>query len=290
MQNALEIRRRITAVENTQKITGAMQMVASVRTRSVLNHIEYSRRYYTKLHSAMKEILETSQGINHLYLKHASGPRRTYVLLGADKGMCGAFHKNLLEFFRKERQDHPECEVICIGKIEQKFLQGSGMEPVLYFPGMNKGPSLHRARHIMEYVVERFLSGETDQVHVIFNGFYGKDRGRPCVCRLLPLRMSDYQHVEVETHLQQTIYHPSAQELFDQMVPQYLESELYCLLLQAYASENFMRMTAMQNASRNATELLQGLKVQYHLARQTAITREITEVSSAAEVLLEGGK
>jgi F-type H+-transporting ATPase subunit gamma len=162
------------------------------------------------------------------------------------------------------------------------------MQPDVALLGIVQDPALKRARMLVREVMELIDSGLTDELNVAYTSFYGKTKNQPVIRRLLPVRLSDYDDVqEVESRLRLE-YHPSPQEVFDLLVPQYILGILFGVMVQAYASEHYARMTAMHSASDNAGDMLESLHTKYNMARQRSITNEIAEITGAAEILRKG--
>ena len=284
MRNAGEIRHHIQAVQQTQKITNAMQLVSSSRMRRVMQHLEYNHRYFDRVQLTMKALLLSANDISHPYLNARRGDHRTYIVISGDKGMSGGYDANVLNFAYDRIMRHERLTVVTIGHIGYDFFVKKGLTPDRHLHGIAQDPALYRARQMMQDIVDYYDTGKTDQVQIIYTSFYAPQKNMPVIRRLLPIRLSDYRDVEgVEALGRDVIYDPSPQEVFDMLVPQYLVGILYGVLVQAYASEHYMRMNAMENASRNAKEILEKLKIQYNMARQAAITQEITEITGSAE-------
>lgn len=288
MQNISEIRHHINAVAETRKITGAMQMVASSRMKKVMPHIEYNQKYSVRLQSTMKEILQSSQEIVHPYLQNRSGGRRTYVVVAGDKGMAGAYNTNLLQFAYAEISAHPGSYLITLGLKTHQFFRRKGIVPDLEIESYAQDPSLANARALSYHMMALFDEQRTDEIYIIYTMFSGPVKNTPVIQHLLPLLLTDYDQFQTSAPERDVLYLPSPQEAFDFLVPQYIVSRIFAALVQAYASEHFARMNAMQSANRNADELLKRLKLQYNMARQAAITQEISEISGAVEALRNG--
>ncbi|MEZ4358119.1 MAG: ATP synthase F1 subunit gamma [Eubacteriales bacterium] len=287
MQNANEIRSHINAVAQTRKITNAMQLVASSRMKRVLQQIGYNQKYLSRVRSTMKHILQSSKDVTHQYLK-SRGDKRTYIVISGDKGMAGAYNANILSFSWKEMSKHPGSALISVGTMASNFFRERGIDPDIELIGITQNPTLYSAREIAFDILDFYDGKLTDEVYIIFTP-YGVSQNSPIMYRLLPILLSDYVEKEEDAvHAEDIIYIPSSRELFDLLVPQYLIGVVFGSLVHAYASEQFARMNAMQSATRNADEILKKLKMQYNLARQTAITQEITEITGAAEVLRDG--
>ena len=284
MQNVSELRAHIAAIEQTRKITNAMQLVSTSRLKRVMQHIAYNERYFQRVQSMMRDILELSAGWQHPYLTRREGKRRTLIVVAGDKGMAGAYNANVLSLAMEELRDPAyDNSLISVGLVANDYFTHHGIEPDIELMGTIQDPSLANARRICLDVFNLYDQALTDEVCMIYTAFYGEEKNKPRLRRLLPIQLSDYADVESSPHGENMIYEPSPRDLFDHLVPQYVIGIVFGALVQAYASEHFARMNAMESATKNADEMLQKLKMQYNLARQAAITQEITEIAGAVE-------
>ena len=294
MESVSEIRHHIDAVSQTRKITSAMQMVSSARMKKFTRHIPYNNAYYLKLQTTMKDILESSQEVDHPYLRTHRGHRRAYIVIAGDKEMAGSYNHNILnKAYEEIQKQKSDFYIVTVGMIATQFFRKRGIEPEYEVAGTAQDPSLYNATQLAYHVMESFDANRTDEICIFFTLYCGED-GRPVLeprmKRLLPIRLTDFQNIKAEERLTDVIYNPSPQELFDQLVPQFLISRIYDSLVQSYASEHFSRMNAMQSATRNADELLKQLNLDLNMARQTQITNEIAEISGASLALAAAEK
>jgi F-type H+-transporting ATPase subunit gamma len=286
MAGPIEIRHHIAAVEQTKKITGAMEMVSSTRMKRVMSHIEQNRRYFDSVRRTMKELLFSARSVSHPYLREVpEGGHCTFIVISGDKGLCGSYNHNLLQFALENIRARPKRSIITIGNTAEDFFRAVGLHPDITFLGIAQDPALARARILVRDIMNIFDSGQTDEVRIIYTSFYGETKNKPVARRLLPILMDDYGDITGIETLSEIIYHPSAQEVFDLLVPQYILGILFGVMVQAYASEHFARMNAMHSSTTNAQEMLKSLRTQYNMARQSAITNEIAEITGAAEIL-----
>ena len=286
MQRTNEIRHHIAAIEQTRKITGAMEMISSNRMRQVMSHIEHNRRYLTYIRRTMKELLTSSQDVSHPFFSTRKRGHCTYVVISGDKGLCGAYNSTVLNFALERVTAHPGSGLITLGHTAENFFHSRGMTPDISLLGIVQDPTLNRARELAGELTSLYEREITDEVRMIFTSFYWK-KGMPVEFRLVPVIMDDYQDIRDAEALQEIMYHPSPQTVLDMLVPQYMIGLTFDAMVQSYASEHYARMTAMHSATTNAQEMIDDLQTKYNLARQSAITNEIAEISSAAEILNE---
>ena len=285
MQKANEIREHITAIEQTRKITGAMEMISSNRMRQVMGHIEHNRMYFTNIRRTIKEILSSSQDVSHPFLYERERHHCTYVVISGDKGFCGAHNSNVLNYALEHLKANPGSSLITLGHTAESFFNSHGIIPDICMLGIVQDPTLDRAREVASELTNLYEQSGTDEIRAIYTSFYGETKRQPVEARLLPVSVHDYVDIRDAQELESIIYHPSAQAVFDIMVPQFVLGLLFGIMVQAYASEHFARMTAMRSATTNAKEMIDKLNTQYNLARQSAITNELAEIADAAEIL-----
>jgi len=285
MQKANEIREHISAIEQTRKITGAMEMISSNRMRQVMGHIEHNRNYFTYIRRTIKEILESTHDISHPFLHERTREHRTYVVISGDKGFCGAHNATVLNYALERIKARPGSGIITMGHTAESFFKSHNIIPDISMMGIVQDPTLSRAREIATELTGLYENAHTDELRIIYTSFYGETKRQPIEARLLPVFVHDYVDIRDAEELESIIYHPSPQTVFDMMVPHFILGLLFGIMVQAYASEHFARMTAMRSATTNAKEMIDKLNTQYNMARQSAITNELAEIADAAEIL-----
>ncbi|MDR0838929.1 MAG: ATP synthase F1 subunit gamma [Oscillospiraceae bacterium] len=285
MASTNEIRHRIAAVEQTRKITGAMEMVSSNRMRRVKSHTEYNRRYFEYIRLAMREILTTSAGVTHPYLTARPEGRRTYIVISGDKGLCGSYNAAVLALADERLREYPGASLITVGNTAEEHFRRRGIIPDITLLGIVQDPTMKSARRISRDVMKLYDSGLTDEVHIVYTAFYGAMKNKPMESRILPLVLDDYFDLREENVRDEILYHPTPQAVFDELVPQYMLGLLFGIMVQAYASEHYSRMNAMHSSTQNAGDMMKALTTQYNMARQSAITNELAEITGAAEIL-----
>ena len=286
MQKTNEIRHHIAAIEQTRKITGAMEMISSNRMRQVMSHIEHNRRYLTYIRRTMKELLTSSQDVSHPFFKTRLRGHCTYVVISGDKGLCGSYNSSVLNFALEKIKAHPGSGLVTLGHTAESFFHSRGMTPDICLLGIVQDPTLNRARDVARDLTNLYESELTDELRIIFTSFY-KTKGVPVEIRFMPVMLDDYKDIRDAEALQEIMYHPSPQIVLDMLIPQYVIGLTFDAMVQAYASEHYARMLAMHSATTNAEEMIDDLQTKYNLARQSAITNEIAEIAGAAEILRE---
>lgn len=279
MHNMNEIRHHIRAVEQTRKITNAMHLISSARIKKIMPQVEYNRRYLTHVQEAMRHVLAASESFDHIYLRERGAKHTTFVVMAGDKGMVGAYNSDILKFALPYIQQAPQHRLITMGIMAARFFEKQGLTPDMEIIGASQDPSLIYARHLTQDIFRLYDEHKTDRVYIIYMSFVNSVKWEPRIVQLLPVTTDHLEGVKKDVGM---IYHPSPEEVFHLLVPQYSIGILNGALMQAYASEHCARMNAMESATRNADEILKKLRASYNIARQSAITQEITEITGAA--------
>lgn len=287
MENIHEIRQHMRAIEQTRKITNAMYLISTVHMRKAMSHIDYNRTYLRRIRACFSEILKKAHQIDHPYLEDRGGKRAMYIVIAGDKGMCGSYNTNVVHLAIDNMQKHVgEKYIATVGLVAGRMLRSRGLDPDIEVLGVAQDPSLYNARKIAYEMFDLYDQGLMDEVHIVYTRFKNTFVQSPVCLQLLPIKPEHYVNKIGKSAVlpEDIIYHPNEQELFRELVPQLEIGLVYGALVQAYASEQCARLNAMESSTHNADGMLKKLKLQYNQARQAAITQEITEISSAAEI------
>ncbi len=285
MSSVAEIRRHIGAVNDTAKITRAMQLISSAKMRKAMQLHDNNLQYFQRARSVIRFLLENSGGeeIQNPYFVQRPGKRAAFLVITADKGLCGGYNMDILHLAEKAMEDidYNERFLFTIGYVGSDYFQRKGLHPDINYLHIIQDPSLKSARAITYELETLFNSDLLDEVYVVYTELKRMGVLRPRVLRLLPILPEDFSGAELlHTPTNTLNYHPGLQKALDDIVPHYLIGLVYSALVQAFASEQSARMAAMDAATRNAEEMLQKLSLELNHARQTVITQEITEIIS----------
>jgi F-type H+-transporting ATPase subunit gamma len=281
-----DIRHSIRSVSDMEQITRAMHLISTSKMRKAVSKYETNHAHFERVRSTMKDILEHTHGLSHPYLGESEGGKAAYVVIAADKGLCGGYNHNVLNLAYDTMQKSEERYILTVGQEARVFFERKGYMIDVEFLHVAQNPSLLYARNITEDLLELFDNGIMNEVYVVYTHFKSAMRQEPRVLKLLPLSMSAFEDVEAEAQYSaEMVYHPSPKEVFDILVPQYIIGLVYGCLVSSLASEQCARMIAMENATNNAEERIAQLTMQYNRARQAAITAEISEIIGALEAL-----
>ena len=289
MAGIKEIRTRIDSVQQTLKITNAMYLISSSKLRKARQQLNNVQPYFLKISSTIADILHHSPEIEHIYfdkrpeVKHR---KSGYIVITGDKGLAGAYNHNvqkMTEDFMEEVPGHHKLYVL--GMVGRQYFGKRDVDMDGSFQYTVQKPTMHRARLITEEIVRAFLERELDEIHIVYTQMQNAMAMENVNMQLLPLKKADFKvgQVPADIYQEEIVLSPSADVLLDTMIPNYLTGVIYGCLVEAYASENNARMTAMQSSTDNAKAMLKDLSIQYNRARQAAITQEITEVISGAK-------
>jgi len=280
-----EIRNRIASVKNTKKITAAMKLVAGARLKRAQDMILAARPYSDEIRKVISSMARRAEH-GHPLLE-VREPRVVEVLcITSDRGLCGAFNANIIrttETWLAENRDRFESvRLAVVGRKGFDYFDRRGLVDY-YFPDVFHNLELERAREIGDQMIESYIENDLDAVLIIYNEFKSAIQQRVVDERLLP--MATQEEIEEASGEVDYIYEPGREDLLDLLIPRYVHSYIYRALLESWASEMGARMTAMENATKNAEELIDNLTLQRNRARQAAITNELMEIISGAEAL-----
>ncbi len=293
MANLLDIRRRIKSVKNTQQITKAMKMVSAAKLKRAQERAVSARPFATKMAEVLTGLATHAGEDFHHPLMDARGDERyLLVLVTADKGLAGAFNANIIKAAQSFIDKHADksVEILAVGRKGRDFFRRRGAEIAGEYVGLTgKGRIDHsEALEVARDVMRRFTEDESiDKVFVIFNEFRSVISQRVVVEQLLPVSRAEEETAggtdasQPQTFVEYIYEQPPA-EIFSQLLPRLVETQIYRALLESVASEQGARMTAMDSASKNAGELIQSLTLNMNRIRQASITREIIEIVSGA--------
>ena len=295
MPNLLDIRRRIKSVKNTQQITKAMKMVSAAKLRRAQERVVTARPFANKMSEVLGELAKrTSEDFHHPLLDQRGDQRYLLVLVTADKGLCGAFNTNLtkaaLTFIREN--EGKTVELVAIGRKGRDFFRYRRATIAGEFLGVTgKGRvEFSEALEIAQEVIKIYTEDEgIDKVFLVYNEFKSVLSQRVVLEQLLPVSRAKTEEAEAKSQQPLTlvdyIYEQPPEEMFGKLLPRLVETQIFRALLESIASEQGARMTAMDSASKNASELIDSLTLNMNRVRQAAITNEIIEVVSGAAAL-----
>ena len=285
MANLKDIRNRIKSVKSIQQVTGAMKMVAAAKMRRAQENMEKSRPYSSRLAELLDMLIPEIDRSLMPELNVREVKKTLFVVVTADRGMAGAFNTNVLREAHKaiDKAGQENSEIICIGKKSAGYFKNRNYPIAVEYIDFWNDLEYSHAMKIGDEIISRYINGAVDQVQVIYNRFVNVARQEIKNETFLPMsydpeaRDSDYNP--------ERLFEPSKEAVVKTIIPRYLNTQIWQLLLESNASEQAARMLAMENATSNANDMIKDLKLQFNKARQTAITTEMLEIVSGAEAL-----
>lgn len=296
MANLQDIRRRIKSVQNTAQITKAMQMVAAAKMKKAQDQAIAGRAYADRLNAVLTNLKSNMEGLAHPYLEVKEGGKHLILVISTDKGLCGAINTNVLKKVRAELPH--DGDFVTVGKKLREQIAKAQQNLIADFPVEDPVP-FEEVKIISKLLVDKFTSGEYKTVSVAFTNFISTLVQEPYISQLLPIDPSmlaekrDYEGVgkgvvkETDHSIEEKEYtfEPNPATVLNSLLPQYINFQVYQMIVEARASEHSARMVAMKSATDNANNLVSDLKVEYNKLRQAAITQEILEISTAMKAM-----
>ena len=275
-----DIKSRIKSMESTRQITKAMEMVATSKLRGAQERAEASRPYFEVLYRTMHDIAGANTDFSSPYVQKPRGDKVCYVVIAGDRGLAGGYNNNVLKLAMEQMKDG-RAVVLPVGKKATEYFK-SHQIPILntLYPvaeNVNAGECFTMANGLCK----EYLKGTFDQVVLCYTNFVSVLAQTPATLPMLPLSIVTEQKKAERGML--TIYEPDSVSVFNAIVPEFLGGVIYGALRESLCSEQAARRTAMDSATKNADEMIEGLSLQYNRARQGAITQEITEIVAGAE-------
>lgn len=298
MATLREIRRRISGVKSTEKITKAMKMVAAAKLRRAQSALLASRPYSRKIADLMRHLAGNADLSESSFIKEREVKKVAIIVVTADRGFCGAFNSNIIKATHEHIQSSyaelfaaGNVKLVAVGKKGYDFFSRRKFDMIGNYSGVFHTLQFSTARHLASEMTKGYLDGLYDKVDIIYNEFKNILQQRLKVEQFLPIPKSERiplgeelkhegKHVELLY-----IYEPDYASILESLMPRHLQYQIWRVLLESNAASEGARMAAMDNASENAAELIQTLSIHYNKARQAAITKELIEVVSGAEAL-----
>ncbi|MDP1921482.1 MAG: ATP synthase F1 subunit gamma [Myxococcales bacterium] len=286
MASLRDIRKRIRSVKNTRQITKAMKMVSAAKLRKAQENVIASRPYAATLDAVMSQLLSKSEpgAVAHPLLTKREVKKIEFLVVSSDRGLAGGFNSNITRRALKFLAEHKDAEVTIttIGRKGSEFLRGRGFNVRKDWPGFFAKLSYATAEAVAAEVTARFLSGEVDAVYFLFNEFVSAIAQVPNLTQLLPYEPKADASAKPASEY---AYEPTPQAVLEKLVPQAVNVKIYRGLLESWAAEHAARMAAMENATKNAGDMIGTLTLFYNRSRQALITKELMEIVSGAEAL-----
>lgn len=300
MPNMREIRERIESIKQILKITNAMYLMSSSKLKKARKSLEATEPYFYKLQETIESVLEHTPHTRQMYFDRRSSippekRKKGYIVITADKGLCGSYNHNILKYTEQElakSADISNCYLFIIGQVGRQYFKNRNRNSSKAsvdgeFLYTTQNPTLYRAMEIAQLVLDKFESGELDEVYVLYTDMVTSNLQETRTVQLLPFERRHFGKAQDGTmkKLPKASFLPSPEEVMSHLIPNYAKGIIYGAMVEAFCCEQQSRMTAMDAATTSAKDMIKDLSLLYNRARQAAITQEITEVCGGAASL-----
>jgi len=292
MASAREMRLRIGSVKNISQVTRALQAVSASKVRKAIAALMGTRPYATKAWQVLTHVAgQPGRGNLHPLLTLRESVKKTLVVvISGDRGLAGAYNTNLIRFVLRKFSNYPTpVSYIAVGRKGRDLLVRRRLNVIADFSNLPAAPTFVDVSAIGRLAVDEYLSGNADEVYLVYTGFVNMVRQDPTIKKLLPLDVETsgerVQNYEVRSTAAAYTYEPAEREILDEIVPRFTALQVYQAILESQASEHAARMVAMRNATDNANELVGELQLQYNKVRQQLITNDMLDIAGGAEAL-----
>lgn len=283
MAGAKEVRTQISSIKSTQKITRAMEMVATSKMRRAQERMQASKPYATRIRQVVEHLAQSNSEYNHPYFVEREVKRVGYIVVSTDRGLCGGLNINLfkktIESSAQWKKQDVGSEFCLVGSKAQAFFKNVGGKVVASVSHLGEDVSISSLIGSIKVMLQAYDEGQIDRLYVVYNEFVNSMTQTPVVQQLLPLQAEE--NTELNHHWDY-IYEPEAKPVLDALFVRFVESQVYQAVVENGACEQAARRIAMKNATDNAGELIGELQLVYNKARQAAITQELSEIVSGA--------
>lgn len=280
MASMRDIKRRIKSIKSTQQITKAMKMVAAAKLRKAQERVIQARPYATAIKETLGRLASVATDVSNPLLEVREVKNVGYILVTADRGLCGGYNTNIIRLARNEVRGKDNSSMVTVGRKGRDFFRRNNANIISEFLGLGEEIDFVDAKTIAATAMDLYIKGELDEVNLIYTEFGSALNQKPTIIKLLPIEPPAETGSKVDY-----IYEPNAEVVLNQLLPKYVETTIFRALLESKASEQGARMTAMGSATDNAREMIGKLTLTFNRARQAAITREISEIVGGAAAL-----
>jgi len=289
MAGAKEIKTKIASVQSTQKITKAMEMVATSKMRKTQDRMAASRPYSETIRSVISHVSKASIDYKHPFLVERDVKKVGILVISTDRGMCGGLNVNLFKTTLNQIKDwksqNATTELGLIGSKGISFFRSLGFKVKSQLSGLGDNSSLEELIGVANTMFDAYRNGEIDAIYIAYNKFINTMSQKPVVQQLVPLPESKDDHLNERQQTWDYLYEPEPKVLLDSLLVRYLESQIYQAVVDNLASEQAARMVAMKAATDNAGNLINDLRLVYNKARQASITNELNEIVAGAAAI-----
>ncbi len=282
-----DIKRKIASVKKTQQITKAMKMVAAAKLRKTQEAALQFRPYIHRLEKVIASSIDSSSHMDHPLLFFRDVKRVDLVVITSDRGLCGAFNHNVLketERLMKNEFASKEVNLVLIGRFAFNYFKFRGIKPkAAYMDVLKDRADYNLASEIMGKLIDDFVEGKTDEIYIVYNTFVNVLIQRVKVRKVVPISFGDIK--PSDNAVEKFLFEPDKETVLNELLPRFVKINLYDSMLESLAGEYAARMTAMDAATNNASEMIKSLTLDFNKARQAAITKELIEITTSIEAM-----
>lgn len=285
MASMRDIKRRIKSVNSTQQITKAMNLVASSKLTRAKNRLMDTRPFFQETRKVIADVVNGSKGISHPYLEQREVKKKAVILITGDRGLCGGYNANVSKASMECIDDINNVSAITVGSKGRDFLRRKGINIVESYTGISENPNYSHALKIGQLALDLFTNEEADEVYLAYTEFISTLTSEPKLIKLLPVDVNEFTNDDnADSNQALTIYEPDEEAVLEYVIPKYVNTVIFGAMVESAVCELGARMTAMDSATENASEMIDSLNLLYNRARQGAITQEITEIVGGSGV------
>lgn len=284
MASMKDIKRRKESIQSTEQITKAMKLVATVKLQKARGKAESARPYFNAMYNTVISMLAGSKGVDHRFLKSGDTTKKAIIVITANRGLAGGYNSNVIKLITESNIPKEDAVIYSVGTKGRDYFTRRGYEIAKDYSEVINEPLYSDAMTIGKEVLRAFEAGEIGEIYLAYTSFKNTVVHEPKLIKLLPVNPEEFENKGAENKILMN-YEPDQEEALDIIIPKYINSLLYGAFMEAVASENGARMTAMDNATSNADEMISELALLYNRARQGSITQELTEIIAGANAI-----
>ncbi len=284
MASMKDIKRRKESIQSTEQITKAMKLVATVKLQKAKSKAESARPYFNAMYNTVISMLAGSGSINHRFLQAGDTTKKAIIVITANRGLAGGYNSNVIKQVTESGISKEDAVIYAVGTKGRDYFVRRGYEIKVDYSEVINEPLYSDAMTIGKEVLRAFEAGEIGEIYLAYTSFKNTVVHEPKLIKLLPVNPEDFEDTNPEDNILMN-YEPEQEEALDVIIPKYMNSLIYGAFMEAVASENGARMTAMDNATSNADEMIEELELLYNRARQGSITQELTEIIAGANAI-----
>jgi F-type H+-transporting ATPase subunit gamma len=283
---AREIKRQIRSVNSTRQITKAMELVSTAKLKRAKDRVDITKPYFETVMRTVQDIMLNEKSLKHDYLNVREVQKTLYIVVSADRGLCGGYNINVLKTTGADMVSPDKSNVITIGKKARDFFNKHDVESLGEYVYISEKPTFANAQDIARKALKLFSNEDVDEIKLVYTRLISTIAQEPAIIKLLPIEVPESEENTTTDKPQEFVsYEPSAETVLSYVIPKYMESTIYGALVESSAAEQAARRIAMENASDNADDMIASLSLTYNQARQAAITQEISEIVGGSEAL-----